>query len=203
MKPWNIYNELNTSITATFRNSEFIIEALGIHLQEFFNTKKRTPRTQLVKTILAELGHAPMKDKPPYKVYCNGLEKTICQSMGGVYKNAEWLYDLIWYTESADYLLITCPLVMECEWSNKRKEARRIPYSGIKYDFQKLVIANADLRLMIFLKKKTHNLEELDQYFEDSINLCQNLPVGSKFLFIAFDQSIKGFHYTEKIKIGY
>lgn len=89
---------------------------------------------------------------------------------------------------------------MECEWNNKRKGDRGIPYSGIKYDFQKLVISNADLRLMIFLKKKTHNLEELDQYFEDSINLCQNLPVGSKFLFIAFDQSIKGFHYTEKIK---
>lgn len=53
---------------------------------------------------------------------------------------------------------------------------------------------------MIFLKKKTHNLEELDQYFEDSINLCQNLPIGSKFLLIAFDQSINGFHYTEKSK---
>ena len=97
----------------------------------------------------------------------------------------------MWYTRAPDdrYVITSCPLIAECEWKSKRKKDSPTPYSGIKYDFQKLLLANASLRLMILQKKSTHRLEELYDYFD-------------RFLFIAFDADMHGFHYLEKSKPG-
>ena len=55
----------------------------------------------------------------------------------------EWLYDVTWleYERERDDLLIDAALVAECEWGNFRK---------IVYDFEKLLLARAGVRLMIF-----------------------------------------------------
>lgn len=55
---------------------------------------------------------------------------------------------------------------------------------------------------MILQKKSTHRLEELYDYFDRAIEQCANLPVRSRFLFIAFDADMHGFHYLEKSKHG-
>ena len=52
----------------------------------------------------------------------------------------EWLYDVTW-SEYDDDGLTDVILVAECEWGEFRK---------IEYDFQKLPLARATLRLMIF-----------------------------------------------------
>ena len=108
------------------------------------------------------------------------------------------------HTRSSDdrNVITYCPLNAECEWKSKRKKDSPTPYSGIKYDFQKLLLANASLRLMILQKKSTHRLEELNDYFDRAIEQCANLPVRSRFLFIAFDADMHGFHYLEKSKHG-
>ena len=52
----------------------------------------------------------------------------------------EWLYDVTWLKYNNDRL-IDVPLVAECEWGD---------FNKIKYDFQKLLLARACVRLMIY-----------------------------------------------------
>jgi len=56
----------------------------------------------------------------------------------------------------------------------------------MKWDFQKLLIANANLRLMIFELCKTDDFEHLNQYFEEAINNFEELKNGAQFLIITF-----------------
>ena len=64
----------------------------------------------------------------------------------------EWLYDVTWlkYERQRDGLewpataLIEAPLVAECEWGR----GKNLEY--IVEDFEKLLLARADVRLMIF-----------------------------------------------------
>ena len=55
----------------------------------------------------------------------------------------EWLYDVTWlkYEHEGERLLIEAPSVAECEWGNK---------GDIDDDFEKLLLARAGIRLMIF-----------------------------------------------------
>ncbi|HWZ21618.1 MAG TPA: hypothetical protein VNW06_03130 [Cytophagaceae bacterium] len=203
MTNWTTYTSEKPKVKLNNIISKYIIEEIGCSLTKFFSydIKKRPQRTRLIKETLTNLGDSTLKDKKSFKVYSHGLSNELRQSHGGKYKNVEWLYDLHWYTEADDpYLPTTLPLVMECEWHQKRKGDSKVPYSGIKYDFQKLLVANSELRLMIFLIKKEDDLLELDQYFDRAIENYKHLEKKSRFLFIAFDEKIKGFHYTEKIK---
>ena len=55
----------------------------------------------------------------------------------------EWLYDVTWldYEKSGSGELVDAPLAAECEWRNQ---------GDIEDDFEKLLLARADVRLMIF-----------------------------------------------------
>ncbi|MBB4804949.1 hypothetical protein HNP38_000221 [Chryseobacterium defluvii] len=203
MITWTTYTTENPLVKLNDLTSKYIIKALGQALTTFFSfdTTKRPQRTTLIKDTLTELGDKKLNGKPSYKVYSHGLSNHLRQSNGGKYKNTEWLYDLHWYTEADEpYIPTSLPLVVECEWNPKRKGDNIVPYSGIKYDFQKLLVANADLRLMIFIIKKDNDIFELDQYFDRAIDNYAHLKPNSKFLFIAFDERIKGFHYINKLK---
>ena len=52
----------------------------------------------------------------------------------------EWLYDVIWL-EGDDGRLVAAPFVAECEWKEPKQ---------INYDFDKLLLARASVRLMIY-----------------------------------------------------
>ena len=56
--------------------------------------------------------------------------------------DGEWLYDVTWLkaTPNRQYIA-NVPLVGECEWGN---------VSAIDYDFQKLLVARATLRVMVY-----------------------------------------------------
>jgi hypothetical protein len=133
-----------------------------------------------------------------------------------MFRHREWLYDLHWYTEHErqrefphiyGYRLRTVPLVVECEWEyinpEERKKYKRGEcksfdgYGAVKYDFQKLLVANADLRLMIFQKKlnSTKNAE-LDNYFVEVIESYIHLDQGAECLFIRFPRNKKNFEYA-------
>ena len=60
--------------------------------------------------------------------------------------NTEWLYDLVWlrYNDNPDRQLLDVPLAAECEWG-----AYDSP-GGIRDDFQKLLLAQAGVRVMIY-----------------------------------------------------
>lgn len=203
MTTWKAYSAGNTSVQLEDISSKYIVEALGEILKQFFSYEfnQRPQRTALIKSTLANLGNKKLKGKPPYSTYVNGVTNLLGQEDGVKNNHSEWLYDLHWYTDTNEPYLPQCShLVVECEWNPKRKGERKVSYNGIKYDFQKLLVANSDLRLMIFIIKNDTDILELDRYFDKAIDNYANLNLGSKFLFIAFDQRINGFHYVAKQK---
>lgn len=116
--------------------------------------------------------------------------------------NREWLYDLLWYQEDNNegYCPINFSLIVESEWEKRRREGKRGDlYSGIKYDFQKLLLSNSGLRLMIFKISKEEELNQLSEYFNNAIIRYTPLQKG-EFLFIAFHDKKKSFHYYYKEK---
>ena len=147
-----------------------------------------------------------------YKVYANCLKGSIEEivnnpnnipnGLGKKVKSKEWLFDLHWYTEKDNdhYFPLKLPLVVECEWKHKRYGANDAndKYGEIKYDFQKLVVSNAELRLMIFEIKNIVDLDSLLlPYFQNVINSYIHLEKNAKFLFIAFYKAEKTFYYKE------
>ncbi len=190
MSEWIEYKE-NTRKDNT--HSTAIIETLGKCRTQYFKLEKRPERTRLVKKELVKLGHSLN-----YKVYANGLSKDDLEEVNHQFVNREWLFDLHWYTEGkGQYTIESLPLVVECEWNPKRKGESTKLYGGIKYDFQKLVVSNAVLRVMIFIFKKEEELITLGNYFEFVINNYHHLKVEDKFLFIAYNADINGFYYRE------
>ncbi|KAA6324026.1 hypothetical protein EZS27_026598 [termite gut metagenome] len=142
-----------------------------------------------------------------YKVYANRLEEEDLKEVNHNFVNREWLFDLSFYTDrdkykepySIDRLLLT----VECEWYSRRKEDKKKDrFSGFKYDFQKLLVSNAELRLMIFIIKKPIDigLFELETYFNNVITNYKHLENKAKFLFVAFSTSEKSFYYKQIIK---
>jgi hypothetical protein len=130
--------------------------------------KGDTEWTYRIKELLAELG-----DKLDYSVSVGGLEKF----------EREWLYDLVWYTENDEHFLNHVPLVMECEWGRSLKH--------VKYDFEKLLIANSDHRLMI-CQAKPNQFDEFRSYFYEAIKAYPNLQKGSRFLIAILDDYNSG-----------
>ena len=81
---------------------------------------------------------------------------------------------------------------MECEWNPvHRKDRKKVPFSGIKYDFQKLLLANANVRLMVFKFQKSEHLNDLYSYFYKNIKGYKHLPKGAYFFSLPF-RMIKG-----------
>lgn len=144
MDKWVAFSELNKSLQLSDRLSRIIVKELGNLIEDYhgYTGKKIRPRqTRLIKDRLSLLGSRKMKGKPEYQVYANGISEELRQENGGPFKNAEWLYDMHWYIDGEDpYTTTIVPLVMECEWNPVHsKDKKRIPFSGIKYDFQKIV----------------------------------------------------------------
>lgn len=98
----------------------------------------------------------------------------ICASTDDKLYDSEWLYDLVWYKENEEGFIIEVPLVVESEW-------KKDLIKDIKFDFEKLLLAKSQLKLMIC------NCEEDDQesyisYFQKAINICPMVIEGEEFL---------------------
>jgi len=83
-----------------------------------------TPWTEAVRKPLLELGESLGFDTCPSSCNCG------------------WLYDLVWYENDASGQLKSVPLVLESEWGKQ--------YHKIKYDFEKLLVAKATYKVMVF-----------------------------------------------------
>ena len=97
----------------------------------------------------------------------------------------EWLYDIVWYVEDAEKRLIRIPLIVESEWDAN--------YSGIKYDFEKLLVGNAECRLMI-CQSKPENIEDLFKKLKEAINAFEE-NYGDRFLIAILDSRTESEFY--------
>ena len=97
----------------------------------------------------------------------------------------EWLYDIVWYVEDIEKRLIKIPLIVESEWGSN--------YAEIKYDFEKLLIGNAERRLMI-CQAKSENIDDLFTKFKEAINAFEEND-GDRFLIAIYDSSTEAEFY--------
>ncbi len=170
-----------------------LINEIGLMItqtkDDFFKIPKkfRSRRTQFIKEHFINLG-----ERHGNKVYANGVSKKFLKSRKEKFVNTEWLYDLQWYTEpkGTNYQTSTFPLVLECEWDIKRKEDKEVAYSAVKYDFQKIVVSTALIKVMIFKLICEEELQDLKTYFSDTISFFSQ-GTDSVYLFFGFCQRDK------------
>lgn len=128
-----------------------------------------------------------------------------------VFKNHEWLYDLHWYKDNpnTDYMTNALPLVAEFELGNRRELEKgkncKQPYSAVRFDFQKLLIANAYIRLMVFRvadfeKDVLDPKNGLSIYFNRAIKGYDNLKGDYQFLFACYSKNEFYYHQVSGTK---
>ena len=108
-----------------YRIMQAVSEALkGLTIKPWNNKKATTA----IKTKLCHIG----QDRFGCNVCLTGVQRA---------DYPEWLYDVTWLKYDSVLFLIDTPLAAECEWGNT---------GDIEDDFQKLLLARASVRLMIF-----------------------------------------------------
>jgi hypothetical protein len=95
-----------------------------------------------------------------------------------------WLFDLCWYSTTSDGNLIDMPLALESEWDLK--------YAGIKYDFEKLLIAKSKFKVLVFQASGQTATDYLKN-FEQGIRAYQGGGVGEIYLLACYDDSTGAF----------
>jgi hypothetical protein len=160
-----------------------IINALNTFLAE---VETRTLRgdanwTRRIKEVLDGLGDKIM-DENNRNIFEQGCNEN------------EWLYDFVLYeideTDSIERLQ-NILLVAEIEWNKS--------LLGIKYDFEKLLVANAEHRLMI-CQAKPNRQKQLEEYFEKAINSYRLLKQGDRFMIAILDADLEE-EFTYKVFI--
>ena len=96
----------------------------------------------------------------------------------------EWLFDLIWFENSPEKHLKRLVLALESEWNRHPDE--------ILYDFEKLLVAHAPLKVMVF-QDNGRNLPELWQMFETSLQTYAQHDADELYLFAAFQETPHAF----------
>ena len=130
--------------------------------------------TKQIKSSIAHLG----KQKR-YWVYASQAEHV---------DGGEWLYDLTWLNYSDDQLL-TIELALESEWDQ----------NGIIDDFQKLLIARAELRAMIFQVRTENEKEMRFKQLREQIGKFTKSIAGDRYLFSCWVQESRKFSHETYI----
>ncbi|MBI4617199.1 MAG: hypothetical protein HY720_26535 [Planctomycetes bacterium] len=104
----------------------------------------------------------------------------------------EWLYDLSWLDYSpGEKRLSRTVLVMESEWAWDKRERDR--------DFLKLLVARADLRVMVFPAQDAAKWQSTVDWFVDLIQACQQSQPGDRYLFAGWRTDIKRFQHRHYV----
>jgi hypothetical protein len=127
-----------------------LINTLDAFLKENLKMQYKGDKkwTNRIKQLIGNLG----SDMFGYKIACSGFPDEF---------EREWLYDIVWYCENENKQLIDIPLVVESEWGKR--------YEDIKFDFEKLHVANAKHRLLI-CQSNPSNFQLLVNDLYESIN---------------------------------
>ena len=98
----------------------------------------------------------------------------------------EWLYDFTCLDYDHDGWVKRIPLVAECEWNIHEKN-----HDEVNEDFEKLLLARADVRLTIFNGNPYHDRGQKSilpnglKVFRTYIEKCEHTSTGDTYLFAA------------------
>lgn len=101
----------------------------------------------------------------------------VCTSGFPELADQEWLYDLVWFNNTDDPFLKEVGLVMESEWSAYLDQ--------IRYDFEKLHLANAPLKVLI-CQSCGRTFESMQEHFSRSIKAYDQIQKDSLYLINIF-----------------
>ena len=156
--------------------NEIIKQTLSEIPSAEFASYERTKRTEEVRNRICKAG-----DKQGYFAYGSGH-----RGPEG-YCRGEWLYDIIWLDYHDNDLLRDVKLVLECEWSqDKYKSELGRTRSEIKDDFEKLLLARADLRCMIFKDESKQEAKAKIGELIDEVESFSKSEVKDNYLFCAW-----------------
>ena len=127
----------------------------------------------------------------------NGMDLQTCASVRGLVPDAcrpywgEWLYDVVWLRGDwpglgRRYRIACVPLVAEIEWGNS---------GDVCDDFQKLLVARADVRMMIFDEHHDLAVEDLI----DQINFFNGNMAGDHYLLASYNRANQHFNVVEHV----
>lgn len=102
-------------------------------------------------------------------------------------KRGEWLYDAVWRRVDANRNVIGIPLAVEIEVSDSR-------VGGIRYDFNKLLQAQADHKLMVFQVKTSTEVENVFSRLVTSINAFPHSH-PCRYLLAGWSTTQNAFHF--------
>jgi len=121
---------------------------------------------------------------------CRDFDPTLDPYATGVDEDAaeggEWLYDVTGLRYDDDGFLTRVALAAECEWG---------PQDQIYYDFEKLLLVRADLRVMVFDGSRQPGYAELFRVFAQYIGRCAHTEVGDAWLFAAWTEERFVYHH--------
>lgn len=148
---------------------EFNACAIDVH-----GIEKDEPWTRGIKNLICKIG----KERG-YEVRASSSEEA---------HSTEWLYDVIWRKMSGNKVA-NVGLVLECEWER----------SGIEEDFQKLLLAKAELRCMIFYTESKHNAKrEIEELIHQVVEFSRSQS-GDKYLFCVWLTDEKHFFFRDYV----
>ena len=132
-----------------------------------------TDWTNEINEMLCKLGH-----DFGYQVGAKGVDWSF----------GEWLYDVTWLEYSGDYQrsLLDVHLVAECEWGNWR---------SIKSDFEKLLLARARLRLMIYDSRFDPDFEPIAKRLEGYIGNFRRRHPTDVWLLAAWERNAEAWRF--------
>jgi hypothetical protein len=155
-----------------------------------------------MKSVTEDFEKLPMNERNNYWITDNIKRKigevgekkgySICSSI----HDSEWLYDLIWYQNKEGGGLSKLNLALESELSNRKP-------AGLKYDFEKILVANSDYRVFICFNEGNfehpNNVNRLINLFDESVSTYCNLPNNSRVLVLIWDDYNTGEVYPHLI----
>ena len=130
--------------------------------------------TDAVKIALCE---ACKECDPQCQLFANGV---LGVDKGGLADGGEFLFDVTCLQYDCNGYQRGVPLVAECEWGGKAR---------IYYDFEKLLLARADVRVLVFDGRFWSGAEDAENRFEvlaRYINTSEQTVPGETFLLAAW-----------------
>lgn len=177
-----------------YRRGNFVNRLVSV-LKEMHFEGQRTPDTRSLNSAIAKMAtsyglHVWTKNPGDDKNQDNDHTHI---------SGHEWLYDLFCYRfEDENYALSDTILIMESEWGGTRKESKykdgNDPYGEVKFDFQKLLVSNAEIKLMVYGHHggKEYADEDLDHYFQSRIDAYRQGAQTDFFIFARYSYRKNG-----------
>ena len=110
----------------------------------------------------------------------------VCVSKVNQADRGKWLYDMTWL-QSEGNGVTDVGLVLECEWGYFRE---------VRADFEKLLLAKACLRCMIFWAENRQDAMDYVLRLVDVINEFQRTDPKDKYLFCVWLDDEDGFYFN-------